>query len=300
MLRARAVAAAAINVTEIDANSVRSVTSDKDGLFQILNLKAGRYELTAAKSGFATTKAGEVLLEARQTLRVNLKLEIAPIAQTVVVNNISPSINTETAIISDSMNFQQITQLPLNYRGRTTSPLIATMTIPGVQHDASDQPSLGGGLPVQIEYSIDGISTHDSFYNTPIPDMFPSTEMLSEFKVTSVSNNAEFGQMGDVTVITRSGTNKLHGSALWYFQNAALDATTYGSPEKQHKVFNTFGGSLSGPIEIPHLYHGQNHTFFFVDYEGNRKPGSSSDQFSVPTAAMRDGDLNGLLGWTGC
>ena len=84
------VAAAAINVTEIDANTVRSVSSDKEGLYQILNLKPGRYELTAEKSGFATTKAGDVLLDARQTLRVNLKLEIAPVAQTVVVNNISP------------------------------------------------------------------------------------------------------------------------------------------------------------------------------------------------------------------
>ena len=70
-----AVAAAAINVTEIDSNTVRSVSSDKEGLDQIINLKPGRYEITAAKSGFATTKAGQVLLEARQTLRVNLKLE---------------------------------------------------------------------------------------------------------------------------------------------------------------------------------------------------------------------------------
>ena len=169
------------------------------------------------------------------------------------------------------------------------------MTIPGVQHDAYDEPSLGGGLPAQIEYTVDGVSTHDSFYNQPLPNMLPSTEMLSEFKVTSVNNNAEFGQMGDVTTITRSGTNKLHGSALWYHQNAALDATTYGSLEKQHKVFNTFGGSLSGPIDIPHIYHGQNHTFFFVDYEGNRQPSSSPTQDSVPTAAMRSGDLNGLL-----
>ena len=170
------------------------------------------------------------------------------------------------------------------------------MTIPGVQHDDDNEPSLGGGFPVQIEYTVDGISTHDSFYNQPLYDMVPSTEMLSEFKVTSVNNNAEFGQMGDVTVITRSGTNQLHGSALWYLQNAALDATIYGSPEKQHKVFNTFGGSLSGPIDIPHIYHGQNHTFFFVDYEGNRQPSSYPDQESVPTAAMRAGDLNGLPG----
>ena len=110
------VAAAAINVREIDANTVRSVTSDKEGLYQILNLKPGRYEITAVKSGFATTKAGELLLEARQTLRANLKLEIAPISQTVVVNNISPIINTENPIIAD------INELPADHPIATELP----------------------------------------------------------------------------------------------------------------------------------------------------------------------------------
>ena len=83
--------------------------------------------------------------------------------------------------------------------------------------------ALGGGLPAQIEYTTDGISTHSS-WSGPNGNMYPSTESLSEFKVTSVSNNAEFGQMGDVTVVTRGGANRMHGSALWYHQNAALDA----------------------------------------------------------------------------
>ncbi len=126
--------------------------------------------------------------------------------------------------------------------------------------------------------------------------MYPSTEMLSEFKVTSVNNNAEFGQMGDLTVITRGGANRLRGSALWYHQNAALDATIYGSPEKQAKVFNTFGGSLSGPVYLPGIFRGHDRTFFFFDYEANRQPSSSMEQYSVPTAAMRAGDLNGVPG----
>jgi len=288
------VSAAAIAIRDIDANTVRSVTSDGEGLYEILNLKPGRYEITAAKNGFATAKIAEALLEGRQTLRADLKLEIAPIAQTVVVHHSFSLINTENPVIADSKGFALITQLPLNYRGSTTSPLIATMLVPGVQHDNDNYPSLGGGLPAQIEYSVDGVSAHDSFFNQPIYDMVPSTEMLSEFRVTSANNNAEFGQMGDVTVITRSGTNQLHGSALWYHQNAALDATTYGSLEKQHKVFNTYGGSLGGPLNLPHIYNGQNRTFFFLDYEGNRRPSAELDQESVPTTAMRQGDLNGL------
>ena len=110
------VAAAEINVKEIDANTVRSVTSDKEGLYQILNLKPGRYEISAIKSGFATTKAGELLLEARQTIRVNLTLEIAPISQTVVVNNISPSINTE------SRDYRGFNELPADHPIATELP----------------------------------------------------------------------------------------------------------------------------------------------------------------------------------
>ncbi len=126
--------------------------------------------------------------------------------------------------------------------------------------------------------------------------MYRSSEMLREFKVTSVNNNAEFGQQGDVTVATKGGTNLFHGSGFWYHQNAALDATTYNANVKQAKVYNTFGGSFSGPVLIPKIYNGKDKTFFFVDYEGNRHPGSTLQQFSVPTADMRNGIVTGVPG----
>src|SRR5262249_54051857 len=127
-------------------------------------------------------------------------------------------------------------------------------------------------------------------------DNYPSTELLSEFKVSAVGNNAEFASTSDITVTTKTGTNTVHGSLFEYHQNAALDAKTYGSPRKQAKVWNTFGGSLSGPVVIPNIYNGQNKTFFFADYEGNRKPGSQLVTGTVPTAAMRAGNLVGLPG----
>ena len=126
--------------------------------------------------------------------------------------------------------------------------------------------------------------------------MYPSSEMLSEFKVSAINNNAELASSGDVTVTTKSGGNAVHGSAFEYLQNRALDATTYGSNQKQAKVWNTFGASLSGPIAIPKLYNGHDKTFFFVDYEGNRKPGSTLAINNVPTAAMIAGNLNGVPG----
>ncbi len=127
--------------------------------------------------------------------------------------------------------------------------------------------------------------------------MYPSSEMLSEFKVSAINNNAELASSGDVTVTTKSGGNAIHGSAFEYLQNRALDATTYGSDVKQAKVWNTFGASLSGPVVIPKLYNGHNKTFFFVDYEGNRQVlGPRWSSITSPLRAMVAGNLNGVPG----
>jgi hypothetical protein len=114
--------------------------------------------------------------------------------------------------------------------------------------------------------------------------------------VTAFNNNAEFAQIGDVTFTTKSGTNQFHGSGFEYFQSDVLDATIYNFPTKAPKRFHTFGGSLGGPVIRPRLDHGTNKTFFFVDYEGNRKTTSSPELLLVPTAAQRAGNLSGLVG----
>jgi hypothetical protein len=170
-------------------------------------------------------------------------------------------------------------------------------TVPGAQQDAQGNVSLGGGTPSQIQYSVDGVSTVNIRQNGALGNMNPSSELISEFKVTQFNNNAEFSQSGDVTNATKSGGNQLHGSAFEYLQNSALDATPYGFDSKAHKAFNTFGGSISGPVQLPHVYKGKDRTFFFVDYEGNRRSYSTPQQFSVPTAAMRAGDLTNLPGF---
>jgi hypothetical protein len=114
-------------------------------------------------------------------------------------------------------------------------------------------------------------------------------------KVTAFNNNAEFSQVGDVTFITKSGTNNLHGSLFEYLQNDALDATILNFPAKAPKRFNTFGGSLGGPVTVPKIYNGKDKTFFFLDYEGNRKRTSVPQQLLVPTQVERNGNLNALV-----
>jgi len=285
-----------VELRSVDDNSVRTATSGVDGNFEFLNLKPGRYGLVVQKQGFGDFKQDGLQLDARQTVRVQATLDLASLGQTMEVSDSVPPINTENGTIADTKKFSQVVQLPMNYRGGSDSPLASLVAVPGVQQDSNGNVSIGGSTSSQIQYSVDGTSTVNIRQNGALGNMNPSSELISEIRVTQFNNNAEFAQVGDVTISTKSGSNQLHGSAFEYFQNSGLDATTYGFSSKAHKAFNTFGGSLSGPVEISHLYNGKDKTFFFADYEGNRRRFATPQQFSVPTAAMREGDLSNLPG----
>ena len=287
---------AAITVHSLDESFERQVLTSDSGDFVVENLKAGHYKLTVHHDGFADAIVGSATLEARQDLRMPVTLAIAAEATVVQVNGAPDQINTENGTLSDSRDNQQITQLPLNNRATTTSPLGALALSPNVQQDSSGNIALNGASSSMVNFSVDGISTANVRQNGALQDAYPSQEGISAVKVTSFNNSAEFSQVGDVTFTTKSGTNQYHGSLFEYLQNDALDASPYGFNGKAPKHFNTFGGSLGGPLSIPHLYNGKDKTFFFADYEGNRRTTAVAQQFLVPTQAERNGDLTGMGG----
>ena len=126
--------------------------------------------------------------------------------------------------------------------------------------------------------------------------MNPSSELISEFKVSQFNNNAEFAQLGDITIATKSGSDHFHGSLFEYLQNSMLDATPHGFTSKPHKAFNTFGGSLGGPVRLPGLKQDTPRTFFFAAYEGNRRRLVTPLFLNVPDVAERGGNLTELAG----
>jgi hypothetical protein len=285
---------ASVNIRRLEDNSTRSATSDQNGSFEFVNLKPGNYALSAESQGFAEFQVSSAELSARQTLRIDVTLGIKSQSQTVEVSDTVAVINTENAEISDSKDNLQITQLPLNNRATTTSPLAALSLSPNVQQDSSGNIALGGASSAMVNFSVDGISTANVRQNGALQDAYPSQEGISAVRVTSFNNSAEFSQVGDVTFTTKSGTSQYHGSLFEYLQNDAFDADPYGFSGKAPKHFNTFGGSLGGPLSIPHLYNGKDKTFFFFDYEGNRRSTAAAEQFLVPTQAERNGDLTAL------
>ncbi len=286
---------AAMTLHSLDENTNTSTMSDTDGNFLFENLKPGHYSLTASKEGFARAVVNQVELTARQNLRVDVSLPVAAQSQAIEVNAAAVAVNTENATLSDSKQNSDITQLPINSRSVSSSPLAALAVSPEVTRDSQGNFAVGGSTSAQTGFSVDGISTASVRYNGALQDAYPSMENIAEMKITAFNNNAEFAQMGDVTFVTKSGTNQLHGSAFEYFQDSALDATVLNFSFKAPRTFNTFGGSLGGPVTIPKLYNGRDKTFFFVDYEGNRKTQSYPEQLLVPTVAERNGNLNGLV-----
>jgi Carboxypeptidase regulatory-like domain len=285
---------AVVTVHSVDENNDRQVTSGPDGAFTVENLLAGHYRLTAAKEGFQASPPTTVELSARQSLRVDLTVTLASQTQTVEVSSAAEQVDTENATIGDSKITSQIAQLPLNFRAATSSPLAALATSPNVQQDSQGNIALEGATANMTGVSVDGISTVNIFASAAGTNPYPSVESIAELKVTSSNNSAEFSQVADITFTTKSGTNDYHGSLFEYLQNDALDATVLNFNVKAPKRFNTFGGSLGGPLSIPKLYDGHNKTFFFADYEGNRKVTSQPEQYLVPTAAERAGNLSAL------
>ncbi len=294
-----AVPQAAMMLHNVDENTDLATLSDGSGSYLFENLKPGHYRVTAAKDGFANSIAGSVELAARQDIRLDLKLAVAGTTQQIEVVAEAAAVNTENATLTDSKINADITQLPINSRAVSSSPLAALAVSPSVTKDSQGNFAVGGATAAQVGFSVDGVSTANVRLNGALQDAYPSMEGIAEMKVTAFNNNAEFAQLGDVTFITKSGTNRLHGSVYEYFQNRALDATVLNFGTKAPKSFNTFGGSLGGPVTIPGLYHGKDKTFFFADYEGNRKTQSYPEQLLVPTAAERNGNLSDLVAASG-
>lgn len=293
------VAGATVKITDTDTNVTRTVTTNSAGDYQLLNINAGHYQVTVSRSGFQTVVLNDLILTARQQLRADAKLPVGQVSQQVkVFAGNAGTITTDTPSIHSTLSAVAVRGLPANYRASSsgTSPLNIIQVLPGVQADNSGQMSVQGGPPFATEVSVDGLTIQSANGNSPLSNAMPSGDSISEIRVDGVLNNAEFGQPGEVTSVTKSGTNHLHGALFWYHQESAFDATPWHSLQKPKVDTNDFGVTGGGPVVLPHIYNGHNKTFFYATYEGYRGPRQAPVQYIVPTAAMKKGDFSNVVG----
>jgi outer membrane receptor protein involved in Fe transport len=290
---------ASITVTNIGTNATKKTTTNESGFYQVLQLPIGSYRVTAEAQGFAkVASSGDSHLEINQTLRIDLQLQVGQTTETVTVEAGSSVVETQNSTVGGTITGQAIYELPLN--GRNTLSLLATQ--PGVTPTNGDSfaagnYSIGGGRTDSVTYLLDGGLNNDLLSNTVVVN--PNPDAIAEFRVLESNYGAEYGRNagGIVSMVTKCGTNQLHGTAYDYLRNEALDANDFfnnqqGLPRPVLKR-NQFGATLGGPIVIPHIVNGRDKLFFFFAYQGQRQNALvSAGKVQTYTPAEANGDFS--------
>jgi len=276
----------------------RDVVTGADGMYLFVNVDAGMYDLIFQAPGFQRSTVTGFELLARQAARVDTNLTIAAQAESVTVTAAETTVQTEVSNIAETKVGRELVDLPVaiaSRAGGSTSPITTLITQPGVMTDTSGNISVAGNKPAMLSMTLDGVSTSSAKTGAPIAELFPSFEGIAEIRVSEINNTAEFGGVSDITTISKSGTNAYHGSLFENWQNQFMNARDPFAKTVPKLVMNDYGASMGGPISAPKLYHGRDKTFFFMDFEGLQLPKSSSVVTSIPTAAMKAGDLSVYL-----
>lgn len=288
---------AKVDLVNTGTNADRSTTTKTDGSYEFVNTEVGNYRLVVEAPGFQTTEYQPFDLAARATARIDVDLKVASQATTVNVEAVA-IVQTDASNVAETKGSLELTDLPVSIGTRSSGSTSAYSTLtaqPGVQTDNSNNIMVAGAGPSQLSVTVDGISSIGPGSLGALTEMFPSFNAIEEIKISETLNPAEYGGVADITTVSKSGTNTIHGGLFENVQNTDFNASDTFSHIQTPVKLNDFGIYLGGPIVIPKLYDGRNKTFFFGSYEVLRLPKSLTSILSVPTQAMRNGDLSSYL-----
>ncbi|HEV7968037.1 MAG TPA: carboxypeptidase regulatory-like domain-containing protein [Candidatus Acidoferrales bacterium] len=287
---------AAIVAVESGTQLKYTTKTNAAGEYLLAQLPVGKYTVTVRAEGFKQIVQPSVELHAGDHLRLPFTLELGEQSESLTVSVAAGLLQVESAAIQDTIQQQQVIDLPL--KGRDFIDLVGLapgVTIPpaGTRGSALQQTGTSYGILGQRSghnlYLVDGVSVTDEAFNNLV--LSPSVDDVEEVNINQTSYDAEFGGKsgGVINVITKSGNNHFHGSAFEFVRNDIFDAKNFFvSPALPKPPFqqNQFGGSIGGPIQ-------KDKSFFFADYEGERIRQSQTQLFDVPTALERTGNFTG-------
>jgi len=297
------VAGAHVIAIDRETGGRTETTTDAKGFYSLPSLAVGTYDLQIDNSGFRKYQQSGIVVDANSALRKDVVLQVGQIFEQMTVQSETVHVETESTQMGEVITGKKITAVPLNGRAYTdllalqpgVSPYTATDTgTPGL-----DDRSVSGGLNPGNQsvngqresangFMVNGSNVEEGKNNGAA--IIPNLDSISEFRIITNNFDAEYGNYsgGQVNVVTKSGSNGLHGSGFEFLRNTALDANNYFSlPGDPTPVFrqNQFGGTLGGPIR-------KDKTFFFVDYQGTRQTQGLTQNQQVPSVANRSGDLS--------
>jgi len=287
---------AKVTLTNEGTNLTVSANSGPDGGYMFTPVKIGSYAISAEAAGFSKAVQSHIALSIDQHLVVDLSLTPGVVTQTVEVTAAPPALQTQDASIGQVVTSRSVNDLPLNGRNFTfLAQVVAGVNTPQADtrgNAANGAFSANGLRPSQNNYLLDGIDNNSDnvdFLNGTNFVVLPPPDALSEFKVQTSDFSAQYGRAGGaiMNATIKAGTNGLHGDIWEFVRNDKFDAADFfedeGGIQKGEYRQNQFGGTIGGPVVIPHLYNGRNKLFFFADYEGLRRRQGSIFTNSVPT-----------------
>jgi carboxypeptidase family protein len=295
-----AIAGATVTAKEVSRGTVSTTTTNELGIYRILQLPVGTYDLRVEKQGFQTALIPALTLVLNQTARVDVAMKVGQVTQTVEVTSGAPVLKTETTQVDTIINAATNEAIPLATRNYVELTLLS----PGAIHPdpssfnngdntaSGGRPYINGNREQSNNFLLDGMDNNQVSDNllgyTPAPDA------IEEFNLITNNASAEFGNFegGIVSVSIKSGTNSYHGDVWEFFRNDVLNANSWSnnfSGTSRDKLrWNMFGGTLGGPVI-------KNKLFFFADYQGQRFDHPSSTGFITAfTAAEKNGDFSAL------
>ncbi|HTV10059.1 MAG TPA: carboxypeptidase regulatory-like domain-containing protein [Candidatus Aquilonibacter sp.] len=300
---------AAITITDTDTGVVTNAKSNAAGDYTVPFLQPGTYKVVAEAPGFKSYTHTGLVLQTEQTVTENITLPLGAVSETVTVEGETPMVDTATASTGQTLTAEEVEDLPSNGRsplgfahleyGAVAKGKHAESQTTPFGNSTADDFSLGGGASSSNELTLNGVPNMEDSSRTA--GYSPYLDAVEAVHVDEFAANAALGDSsgGTVNITTKSGTNQFHGSGSEYYAGSRpLTAKPYFTPagtSTSSTHFNQFGGTIGGPVVIPHVWNGRNKLFFMYAFEGYIGNAPATTITSVPTQAERNGDFSALL-----
>ncbi len=300
---------ATVELTSIERGTVSTAPTNNAGIYTFASVQPGTYRLVTRSPGFKQAEAQNLIVEVGSQLEQNLQLEIGSVRESVTVETTEALVNTVSATVSSVVTGAPIQDLPLNGRDTlqlaltqpgVTPQVIGTPGGPSITGFAGNGFSVAGARSNSVTYMLDGGVNNSVSNSTAVVD--PNPDTIAEFRILTNNYSAEYGRSngGIVNVVTKSGTNTVHGSAYDYLRNKDLNANNFfnqstpgGYSPRPTLDRNQFGVTMGGPLTIPKVVSGKDRFFFFFGYQGQRQNSTTvNPQIAVFTPAELTGDFS--------
>jgi Carboxypeptidase regulatory-like domain len=295
-----AISGANITVTNTAMGTQSSTLTTSAGVYTIPELPAGQYSVTVKVPGFRELIRNGITVSVGETASVDLQLAVGQATETITVTENAPLLQTDSAQNNIEVTTTNLNELPINITGigAVRDPMGFAALVPGTIAGGWNDIHIQGSPATTYRVFMDGLDDTSAVKGAISDEQQPSVESLASESLVINNYSAQFGESGGgiFNYTSKSGTNKLHGTAFNYLENEALNARQPFNNALPVQRQLDFGFSLGGPVVIPHLYNGHQKTFFFFAYEEYRnKQTLNNGTITVPTTAYQNGDLSSLL-----